>query len=90
MVHEWGHYRYGVFDESRDEDGGEAVSCSGDPANTNKPPKCTAAISGKYIQADVNVSDMCIFLPNINQTVDASLMYAPYIDSVSRFDALVA
>ena len=81
IVHEWAHYRYGVFDESALEDGGDPISCDA-IEDTRAVSRCSEQIEGTVMSGEE--SGTCIFTPNAQQTSGASLLYAPYIDSVNN------
>ena len=86
LTHEWAHYRYGVFDESDWENGGlgDKIGCNpNDEDGQYVIPKCVDDINGTLVT--ISQAGYCIFIPNIHQPsyIDSSLMYAPYIDSVS-------
>ena len=82
IVHEWAHLRYGLFDESSSEDGSDQLPCDA-YQDTSVIPRCSSAIEGDLEAGEESGS--CVFVPRENQTAGASLLYAPYIDSVNRF-----
>lgn len=94
IVHEWAHLRYGVFDEYG------LPGDSNYPAfylENGKivPTSCIHGITGWIeafdggpcsISADGAVSEDCRFIPNIqNEDAKASVMYLPYIPSITGF-----
>ncbi|XP_013774757.1 epithelial chloride channel protein-like [Limulus polyphemus] len=94
IVHEWAHLRYGVFDEyglpgdpnypAFYLENGKIV-----------PTSCIHRITGWIealdggpcsITADGTVSEDCRFIPNVqNEDAKASVMYLPYIPSITGF-----
>ncbi|XP_071510784.1 calcium-activated chloride channel regulator 1-like [Diadema antillarum] len=96
LLHEWGHLRWGLFDEYHTEDEGsskfyadsrgniEATRCStkltGEALNINTFEQCQRDPETGLYEAD------CFFFPNLNgQTEPASIMYAQFLESVTDY-----
>ncbi|XP_070396061.1 calcium-activated chloride channel regulator 1-like isoform X2 [Dermacentor albipictus] len=95
FVHEWAHYRYGVFDEhgNRDDDRNPLTYCDKDKVKLNS---CSERIrftartpTGKNckINKDCQFRHDCVirlFQPR-NDTVESSVMFMPYLSNVTHF-----
>lgn len=82
LLHEWAHHRYGLFDESEWENGGDPIYCETNGDGSEIIPRCNNAISGNKVSH--TKPGYCVFVPNAEQdTADASIMYAQYISHVS-------
>ena len=84
IVHEWAHLRYGLFDESNWENGENLVSCD---TNSDDIPRCTGTI--KLEKSVDEKTEKCLFKPQLSQKSGASLLYAPFIDSVNTSHVFV-
>uniref|UniRef100_A0A8C5RBE8 Calcium-activated chloride channel N-terminal domain-containing protein n=1 Tax=Leptobrachium leishanense TaxID=445787 RepID=A0A8C5RBE8_9ANUR len=96
FVHEWAHFRWGIFDEYNSENpyyvsGAlkvEATRCSKDILGSNRIP--TAPCTGSacvtrpcnYDYTTGLYEDGCIFVPNKNQFAMESIMYTQALSSV--------
>ncbi|KAG1672762.1 Calcium-activated chloride channel regulator 3A-1 [Nymphon striatum] len=91
IVHEWAHYRYGVFDEF-----GEPGSKLFPPfyldGNDVRPVACGEDIPGDIENVDgsecfyEHLNDACIFRPSESEVnIASSIMYFPYIPSITQF-----
>ncbi|KAM9244361.1 calcium-activated chloride channel regulator 1-like [Dugong dugon] len=96
FVHEWAHLRWGVFNEYNNdqkfylsEGKNKAVKCSGAITGKNLVRKCQGGscitktcrpdrVTGQYEKE-------CEFIPEKQQTEEASIMFAQSIDSVVEF-----
>ncbi|XP_041457892.1 calcium-activated chloride channel regulator 1-like isoform X1 [Lytechinus variegatus] len=95
LTHEWGHLRWGLFDEYHTEGDGESVqkfyvNSFGDIVAT----RCSDQLEGEALnintfapcQRDPSTGlyeEDCFFFPNLEgQTSPASIMYAQFLDSV--------
>ncbi|CAG2113137.1 unnamed protein product [Medioppia subpectinata] len=94
LVHEWAHYRYGVFDE---------YSADGDPKypafymenGTIYPTTCVKGIKGRQedmegkpckIYAGGQVAPDCRFVPDpMDTNALASIMFMPHMKSIEKF-----
>uniref|UniRef100_A0A8D0FJY7 Chloride channel accessory 1 n=1 Tax=Strix occidentalis caurina TaxID=311401 RepID=A0A8D0FJY7_STROC len=88
FVHEWAHYRWGVFDEYSSDmpfyvsrNSGEATDVTGTPVfqdcNRDKCELRRCRYDGQLYEKG------CIFIPDILQNISCSVMYSQYIPSVS-------
>ncbi|XP_060601115.1 calcium-activated chloride channel regulator 1-like [Ruditapes philippinarum] len=96
IVHEFGHLRYGLFDEYPIHSGSSQFYQS---KGEWKPTRCTEEIEGKigignqctespacdYKNTGKILDGNCNFCPKQNQNVEASLMSYQWIDSVRLF-----
>ncbi|KAM6199619.1 calcium-activated chloride channel regulator 1-like [Sarcoramphus papa] len=98
FVHEWAHFRWGVFDEyssdmpfyvSRNSEGAsvEATSC---PAGVTGIPvfqDCSRdTCEPRSCRYDGQLYEKgCVFIPDILQNISCSIMYLQYIPSVVEF-----
>ncbi|KAL1772191.1 calcium-activated chloride channel regulator 1 [Sigmodon hispidus] len=97
FVHEWAHFRWGVFDEYNNEEKfylskgrPEAVRCSAAITGQNKVRWCQG---GSCVDKGTCRKDKvtglygkdCVFLPDKQQSEKASIMYDQTIDSVVEF-----
>lgn len=97
FVHEWAHYRYGVFDEhgSRDDDKHPVTYCEDRKVKLNacstkirysaklaSGEKCT-----KLNKTTCRFSNDCIIrvYASANDPVESSIMFMPYVANVSQF-----
>ncbi|XP_056384058.1 calcium-activated chloride channel regulator 1-like [Hyla sarda] len=94
FLHEWAHFRWGVFDEYSDE---EPFFVSVD--NKIKATRCSSETVGMYICKERSCSDGeciigpqtgnfeegCMFLVNSTQNVSASIMYMQSLPSIVEF-----
>ena len=78
IVKEWAFLRYGLFDESVDEDGNTEFTCG---AN-EMIPRCPLTINGDTITRGDAVS--CKFTPHDRQPGGASHLYESHFDSVGN------
>ncbi|XP_070558061.1 calcium-activated chloride channel regulator 1-like [Ptychodera flava] len=98
LVHEWGHLRYGLFDEyftTYDDPGVEPFYL--DRRERLQGTRCSLEIAGvnrdaeTFTQCAINPRtglpvDGCIFFPNLEgQTASASIMFAQYLDPVTTW-----
>ncbi|XP_074733311.1 calcium-activated chloride channel regulator 1-like isoform X2 [Strix uralensis] len=99
FVHEWAHYRWGVFDEyssdmpfyvSRNsgEASVEATSCPADVTGTPVFQDCNRdKCELRRCRYDGQLYEKgCIFIPDILQNISCSVMYSQYIPSVEFCD----
>ncbi|XP_074762616.1 calcium-activated chloride channel regulator 1-like isoform X2 [Athene noctua] len=99
FVHEWAHYRWGVFDEYSS-DMPFYVSRNSGEASV-EATSCPAGVTGTPIFQDCNRDKCeprrcrydgqlyekgCIFIPDIQQNISWSVMYSQYIPSVDFCD----
>ncbi|XP_070557748.1 calcium-activated chloride channel regulator 4-like [Ptychodera flava] len=96
VVHEWGHLRWGLFDEYATED---VEHFYYDESGRVQPTRCSAAIAGVSRDIDNNFrscnrnpdsgvypSPGCRFFPNLNSNDGrSSYLFGNYLDSVSEF-----
>ncbi|XP_049513415.1 calcium-activated chloride channel regulator 1-like [Dermacentor silvarum] len=95
MVHEWAHYRYGVFDEygSVDDSRYPLTYCDGGKVKLNA---CSNRIAFTARRADggkCSIDDRCRFVEGCMVTfqqpswnpVESSIMFMPYLANVSQF-----
>uniref|UniRef100_A0A8C0EUW6 Chloride channel accessory 1 n=1 Tax=Bubo bubo TaxID=30461 RepID=A0A8C0EUW6_BUBBB len=91
FVHEWAHYRWGVFDEYSSDmpfyvsrNSGEATGVTGTPVfqdcNRDKCELRRCRYDGQLYEKG------CIFIPDIRQNISCSVMYSQYIPSVEFCD----
>ncbi|NXS39147.1 CLCA1 regulator, partial [Balaeniceps rex] len=98
FVHEWAHYRWGVFDEhsrdtpfyvSRNSKGTsiEATSCPAGMAGIPVFPDCSEdQCKPRSCRYDGQLYEKgCIFIPDIRQNISCSVMHSQYIPSVVEF-----
>ncbi|XP_066283830.1 calcium-activated chloride channel regulator 1-like [Branchiostoma lanceolatum] len=93
LVHEWGHLRWGLFDEYASGDNAFYIHENGEVQAT----RCSLAIQGTYRHMDTReecrrdpttalYEDGCRFEVDRTSTVaTGSIMYAPYLDTVFEF-----
>ncbi|CAM1298827.1 Uncharacterised protein g2230 [Pycnogonum litorale] len=94
LVHEWAHFRYGVFDEYVDEET-DLIRAFYIDEDDYKPTACHKNVSGWILSKDggecfINNETMelqdCYFKPDTVRTdMTSSIMYLPYIPSVEHF-----
>ncbi|XP_033120354.1 calcium-activated chloride channel regulator 1-like isoform X2 [Anneissia japonica] len=96
LLHEWGHLRWGLFDEYTTSDPGSAPFYA-TSSNTVEATRCSLAITGQYVNIftlrdcyldpDTGIyQPECVFFPDVNgQTTKASIMYGQFIDSVYTY-----
>ncbi|XP_064632579.1 calcium-activated chloride channel regulator 1-like [Lineus longissimus] len=95
LVHEWGHLRWGLFDEYPiDKEGDSHFYQTGTRLN---PVRCTEDVRGRPLnsktfdrckvdRATLQVEKDCRFYPDLKEnSVKASQMYMQFIDSVQDF-----
>uniref|UniRef100_A0A8C8AYL7 Chloride channel accessory 1 n=1 Tax=Otus sunia TaxID=257818 RepID=A0A8C8AYL7_9STRI len=91
FVHEWAHYRWGVFDEYSSDmpfyvsrNSGEATGVTGIPifqdCNRDKCEPRSCRYDGQLYEKG------CVFIPDIRQNISCSVMYSQYIPSVEFCD----
>ncbi|XP_068095977.1 calcium-activated chloride channel regulator 3A-1-like [Hyperolius riggenbachi] len=94
FVHEWAHFRWGVFDEYSYE---KPFYVSDD--GKIKTTRCSSELAGMYVckesscsdgeclidQQTGNLKEGCMFLANSTQDVKTSVMYMQALDSVVDF-----
>ncbi|XP_068950621.1 calcium-activated chloride channel regulator 1 [Petaurus breviceps papuanus] len=96
LVHEWAHFRWGVFEEYNEEErfyqsNGKnvPVKCSGAITGTNKVNICSGgSCSIRSCRTDPQTGKFnkdCLFIPDKVQTEKASIMFMQSIDSVVEF-----
>ncbi|KAH8031909.1 hypothetical protein HPB51_022107 [Rhipicephalus microplus] len=96
FVHEWAHFRYGVFDEygRRDDDKYPLTYCDGKEVKLNACSKRLRYIpklpSGKWCKlnkATCTFSKDCPirFTTSAKDPVESSIMFMPYVANVSQF-----
>ncbi|KFV89919.1 Epithelial chloride channel protein, partial [Eurypyga helias] len=98
FVHEWAHYRWGVFDEysndmpfhvSRNSEGAsiEATSCPAGVAGIPVFPDCLRdTCETRSCRYDGQLYEKgCIFIPDIRQNISCSVMHMQYMPSVVEF-----
>ncbi|NWQ97271.1 CLCA1 regulator, partial [Burhinus bistriatus] len=98
FVHEWAHFRWGVFDEYSS-DVPFYVSRNSEKASV-EATSCPAGVTGKPIFADCSGDKCearscryngqlyekgCLFIPDIRQNISCSVMSLQYIPSVVEF-----
>uniref|UniRef100_A0A6M2CHG6 Putative calcium activated chlorine channel n=1 Tax=Rhipicephalus microplus TaxID=6941 RepID=A0A6M2CHG6_RHIMP len=96
MVHEWAHYRYGVFDEygSKDDSRFPLTYCHGDKVKLNA---CSSRITFTARKTNggncTKIDTKCRFIDGCEVTpiqptqhpVESSIMFMPYLANVSQF-----
>ncbi|ERE88791.1 calcium-activated chloride channel regulator 1 [Cricetulus griseus] len=97
FVHEWAHFRWGVFDEYNKEEKFylskgrvEAVRCSAAITGKNKVRRCQggSCVNEGACRKDKLTGlyqENCVFLPDKQQSEKASIMYDQTIGSVVEF-----
>ncbi|NXI89536.1 CLCA1 regulator, partial [Psophia crepitans] len=96
FVHEWAHFRWGVFDEynddvpfyvSRNSESVEATSCPAGVAGRPVFPDCSGNIcETRSCRYDGQLYEKgCIFIPDIQQNISCSVMFSQYLSSVVEF-----
>ncbi|KAH8031912.1 hypothetical protein HPB51_022110 [Rhipicephalus microplus] len=96
MVHEWAHYRYGVFDEygSKDDSRFPLTYCHGDKVKLNA---CSSRITFTARKTNggncTKIDTKCRFIDGCEVTpiqptrnpAESSIMFMPYLANVSQF-----
>ncbi|XP_052034783.1 calcium-activated chloride channel regulator 1 [Apodemus sylvaticus] len=97
FVHEWAHFRWGVFDEYNNDQKfylskgkPQAVRCSATISGKNEVRRCqggSCISGGKCIIDRVTglYKENCVFVPDPHQTEKASIMFSQNINSVVEF-----
>lgn len=97
FVHEWAHFRWGVFDEYNNNEKfylsngkPQAVRCSATITGKHQVRRCqggSCVTNGKCIIDRVTglYKDNCVFIPDKNQKEKASIMFNQNINSVVEF-----
>ncbi|KAM6415078.1 calcium-activated chloride channel regulator 1-like [Rhynochetos jubatus] len=98
FVHEWAHFRWGVFDEyssdtpfyvSRNSEGAsiEATSCPAGVIGVPVFPDCLRdTCEARSCRYDGQLYEKgCIFVPDIRQNLSCSVMHLQYMSSVVEF-----
>ncbi|XP_001365364.3 calcium-activated chloride channel regulator 1 [Monodelphis domestica] len=96
LVHEWAHFRWGVFEEYNEDEpfyqfNGKniPVKCSGAITGTNKVNACSGgSCSVRNCRTDPQTGKLnkgCKFIPDEFQTEKASIMFMQSINSVVEF-----
>ncbi|XP_053549083.1 calcium-activated chloride channel regulator 1-like [Bombina bombina] len=97
FVHEWAHYRWGVFDESNKEVP-YYISNNGDKEATREATRCSLSIEGKnqqryqgnLIDCEIDTStglykEGCEFYPKKDQLIKESIMFSQDMTHVTDF-----
>ncbi|XP_033120351.1 calcium-activated chloride channel regulator 1-like [Anneissia japonica] len=96
LLHEWGHLRWGLFDEYTTGDPGSAPFYATSD-HIVEATRCSLAITGQYVNIftlkecyldpDTGIyQPECVFFPDLNgQAATASIMYGQFIDSVYTY-----
>ncbi|XP_071961369.1 calcium-activated chloride channel regulator 4-like [Antedon mediterranea] len=96
LVHEWGHLRWGLFDEYTTSDAGSAAFYATSD-HVVEATRCSLAIKGEYVNiftlkqcyldpATGVYQPECVFFPILEgQVATASIMYGQFLDSVKTF-----
>ncbi|KAH8031910.1 hypothetical protein HPB51_022108 [Rhipicephalus microplus] len=95
FVHEWAHYRYGVFDEygSRDDDEHPLTYCHGDKVKLNSCSERIQFMVNTSMSQTCGMRKNCQFTKDclieffspMNYTVESSIMFMPYVSNISYF-----
>ncbi|XP_028643987.1 calcium-activated chloride channel regulator 1 [Grammomys surdaster] len=97
FVHEWAHFRWGVFDEYNNEEKfylskgkPQAVRCSATISGKNQVRRCqggSCITNGKCVIDRLTglYKENCVFVPDPHQNEKASIMYNQNINSVVEF-----
>lgn len=92
IMHEWGHLRWGLFDEYPVKN--KFYQADG----IWKPTSCTENIKGRVVKGECNSTEYCntdntgikmdkkcTFCPDVKQSINASLMSYSYLNKISMF-----
>ncbi|XP_069823727.1 calcium-activated chloride channel regulator 1-like [Dendropsophus ebraccatus] len=94
FVHEWAHFRWGVFDEYNSlspfyiDNGGnpEATRCPAGLPGVHRKEKCTEGDCQCNRDVDTGLyEDGCVFIPDKNAAAAQSIMYLQAVPSVTEF-----
>lgn len=79
LVHEWGHLRWGLFDEYNWQQ--NVPNCYLLPDGTVRTVKCSTGLEGNIVY----YQRVCRFVPLPNQAAESSMMYMHHLRSSTQF-----
>ncbi|KAG1691080.1 Calcium-activated chloride channel regulator 1 [Nymphon striatum] len=96
IIHEWAHYRYGVFDEYGEAGSKKFPSFYIDDSGNVRPTTCQEGIKGwlsssdggpcSILEGELLPDDDCRFIPDEDRNnATSSLMYSVFLSSINQF-----